>query len=106
MGKTLFQIKTELNLSSRKALKVAQILGNYENIKIQENFYEALNDKNHALQEFFTSLARRAASFFLLYALHPVKVQGSLLWATKNPFPLPRLMSFPLSTGSFCFLHS
>ena len=44
-------------------------------------------------------LARRAASFFLQYALHPVKVQGGQLWATKNPFHPGHLMSFFLTSG-------
>jgi len=50
---TLFSIKKELNLSSRKVLKIANILGDY--VKIEENFHEALFQKNHAVQEFFTS---------------------------------------------------
>ena len=42
-------------------------------------------------------LARRAASLFFQYAFHPVKVQGSLLWATKNPFsPAALSLSFCL----------
>ena len=45
-------------------------------------------------------LARRAASFFFLqYAFHPVKVQGGLLWATKNPFYPGLLVSFFLTSG-------
>ena len=61
-----------------------------------------------ALEGLILLLARRAASFFVQYALHPVMVQGSLLWATKNHlFPLPSfvfLSAYPVFLINFLWV--
>ena len=56
----------------------------------------------------FFYLARREASLFLQNSLHPVIVQGSLLWATKNisfiPWPNPFIyFDFQIWTKSLKF---
>ena len=52
---TLFRMKEELNLSGQKVLNIAQILGEHENLKIQEHFKAAIFEKNHELDEYFDS---------------------------------------------------
>ena len=50
---TLFRIKTETNLSGRRIIKIAQILNEKKDLKIEPFFKEAVVDKNRSLESFF-----------------------------------------------------
>ena len=54
--KTLFRIKTETNLSGRRIIKIAQILNEKKDLKIEPFFKEAVVDKNRSLESFFDLL--------------------------------------------------
>lgn len=50
---TLFKIKCQTHLSGKKILKIAKTLKDSANLKIEENFKEALFEKNHLVDDFF-----------------------------------------------------
>ena len=52
-SETLFRIKSEVNISGRKIIKMAKILKAESAVKIEKNFSASLIDKNHLLDDFF-----------------------------------------------------
>ena len=50
---TLFRIKSEINLSGNKVTKIAKILKDDTDVKIEPYFKEAVVDKNQSVHEFF-----------------------------------------------------
>ena len=52
-SETLFRIKTETNISGRKIVKIAKILKDDSNVKIEPHFRDSLIEKNHAVDDFF-----------------------------------------------------
>ena len=64
-----------------------------------ENFFGGFNRARQVQgempDEVHPPLASRAASLFFQYVLHSVKVQSSLLWASKNLFSQALSYVFP-----------
>ena len=50
---TLFRIKTEINPSGKKMVKIATILNSQSDINIEPNFQDAITAKNNELKDFF-----------------------------------------------------